>query len=158
MKIPENTFSNYQYKKWVERTSTLNYFDFAKYCNLPEQQTNSHYASILRLLSEHGEKNDKKVSKEAHKLFSTRKGKTSSATSSTFYKQYNHFWKHDTDREDSEQESEPGPVNEEKVIMTRMRKRRLEAMESINDSIMEQLESDAKRVTLSTHVPFLSLL
>jgi hypothetical protein len=64
MKIPENTFSNYQYKKWIKGTNTLDYFDFAKYYNLPEQQTNSHYASILRLLSEHGGKNNKKVSKE----------------------------------------------------------------------------------------------
>jgi hypothetical protein len=70
MKIPENYFRNYQYRKWVTKTDTIDYFDFAKYCGLPEQQTNSHYASILRILSEVNDSDARKASKEAHKLFS----------------------------------------------------------------------------------------
>jgi hypothetical protein len=85
-------------------------------------------------------------------LFRLVKGKSSSASSSTFYQQYIQLWQIDTDREDSEQESVSGPVNEEKVIMTRMRKRRLEAMESINDSMMETAAKKGIVIRYLSHI------
>ncbi|KAI7848021.1 hypothetical protein BDC45DRAFT_596863 [Circinella umbellata] len=150
MKTPKNSFNNYMYKNWIKKSEDLDYFDFANHCKLPEQQTNSHYASILRVL---GESDVKKHINYIQVKY--QKGKSNDKTALNFMKKYNKYWKHNDEKYDSNDDE--SSINEEmdrdhshETIATRLKKRRLKALEVINDSFMEQLEADAKKLITRT--------
>jgi hypothetical protein len=62
-----------------------------------------------------------------------------------FVKKYEKYWKHDKESEDTDSDGDSEGAAY-KSTMTRMRKRRLQSLENINDMVLEQIESDAKKV------------
>ncbi|KAI7855994.1 hypothetical protein BDC45DRAFT_69697 [Circinella umbellata] len=151
MGFQDKAFADYKYRKWIHRTDNLDYFDFAKYCKLNERGTNSHYASILNVLDKSANLATRNAVKKASKLFKERKGKSKSNGTSEFYERYNKFWNHDTKKDEGDDfeervSSDKEILNDDVALANRLRKRRHETLESLNDSFMKQLESDAKKV------------
>ncbi|KAG2219722.1 hypothetical protein INT45_006054 [Circinella minor] len=93
-----------------------------------------------------------------------RKGKRKNDEASTFYTKYQNHWKQDEnidnedDNDDNGLESESSNTSGIRGSITRIRKRRLQALENINNTFMDHIEADAKKLKYDETSQFVSTL
>lgn len=69
MHLTDDQLVDYAYRDWVAETADLDYFSFARHCQLSERDTNAHYGSILNTLLKSSHHKVAKIAKQAKKTF-----------------------------------------------------------------------------------------
>lgn len=69
MHLTDDQLVDYAYRDWVAQTADLDYFSFARHCQLSERDTNAHYGSILNTLLKSPDHQVVKLAKQAQKTF-----------------------------------------------------------------------------------------
>ncbi|KAJ8651361.1 hypothetical protein O0I10_013123 [Lichtheimia ornata] len=143
MHLTDDQLVDYAYRDWVAQTADLDYFSFARHCQLSERDTNAHYGSILNTLLKSPDHQVVKLAKQAQKTFQQRKGKGSNEMSAFFVK-YTQFWgKGDEHRDDQQQ----GASSSE--AFSRLNKRQFDAVNDLNDIMCSTIVDNAKKLKMS---------